>query len=151
LTRRVTIVVVLVTVLLVGGLLIAATVHWVNAKESTPEEFAMRTRLTTAENDQFVRALLAIRHTTSTTQEILECKPQRDPRAWNLRVVVAGNIDADQVTNVLGTASSYGWTDTGDDNYRKTIAPGVVALMAADTNSSFLQLWFNLSDGLCSS
>jgi hypothetical protein len=150
LTRRVTIVALLVAVVLVGGLFIAATVHWINAKESSPEEFAMRPRLTAAENDQFVLALLAIAHKTSTTQEILECKPQRDARAWNLRMVISDGVDEGRVTSVLGTASSYGWTDTGDDNYRKTIAPGVVALMAADTNSNFLQLWFNLSDGLCS-
>ena len=144
-----TVTVALAVVLLVGGLLVAATVHWVNAKESTPEEFAMRPRLTAAENDQFVRALLAISHTTSTTQEVLECKPQRDARAWNVRILVRGGLDEGGVISVLGTASSYGWTDTGADSYRKTIAPGVVALLAVDTDPDSLQLWLNLSDGLC--
>jgi hypothetical protein len=142
-------VVVLSAVVLLGGaLVVRSAVHRLAAKDSSPEQRAVRERLDAIEGDSFFNALLAVPHSTQGLQESLVCRaPQAQPN-WNLRVVASGGLDLDRVDALLDEPQSFGWTAAGSGIARKAIEPGVVVDLVAVVDGDSLVLTANVSAGL---
>jgi hypothetical protein len=145
--RRIAVSLVLVVVLVVGLALGADAISWLNAKDTTPQQQTLRTRIDLIEADPFVNALLTSAHSTQTVQELLGCQPQQASR-WNFRAVVSGHLDIDRVETLLAQPQAFGWTDAGPDIFAKAIESGVVVKLVAVLGLDVFTMTANVSTGL---
>jgi hypothetical protein len=146
-TRRISVILLILVVLFVGALAVRAAVHRLTAKDSSAQQRTLRTRADLIENDPFVNALLAAHHSTQSLQESLRCQPAQSAR-WNVRVAMTGGVDLDRLATVLAEPQAFGWTDAGPDVYVRAIEPGVVVKLVATVGPDEVALTTNLSTGL---
>jgi hypothetical protein len=146
--RRLTIALIIVTVLAAAVFAVIGAVAWLSSNDSTPDGSALRARLDEFEADRFVRALVATRHTTRSQQEVLTCESGDIARGWNLREVVSGGIGQDAIDDLLVRSADFGWPAGASGTYRKTIAPGVVVELVVELGDDNLQIVANASSGL---
>jgi hypothetical protein len=145
--RRISLLLLVVAVLLLGALAVRAAVHQLTAKDSSSQQRTLRTRADLIENDPFVNALLAVRHTTQGQQESLRCAPP-GPTRWNVRIALSGGVDLDRLEAVLAEPQAFGWSDAGPDVFARAIEPGVVVKLVVTVGADEVTLATNVSTGL---